>query len=120
MNEVIAVFVDDLKLGTKISSEIASLNMEAVFPKSFTGKSLDDYDKIDLVIVDFEDRYDYGETVVESLKHIRNDTPIVALFTRVKKESHDRLKEVGCDMILPRLSFVRNISSITQKFFNPN
>ena len=57
--------------------------MEAVFPKSFTGKCLNEYDKIDLVIVDFEDRYDYGETVVESLKYIRNDTPIVAPFLQV-------------------------------------
>ena len=108
----VLLFVKKFQLGTKISEALIDLNMSVKFAdgERFGLSAIDE--NIKLVIVDLDDSVFQTVAFIAGLKSINNNMKIVGYMKIIHKETYDRLKAAGCDIILPKSSFVKNIHTL--------
>ena len=108
----ILLFVKDFRLGTKISEALTDQNMSAKFAEGERlGLSLIN-DDTKLVILDLDDSVFQTVAFVSGLRNINKNMKIAGYMKVIHKETYDRLKSAGCDIILPKSSFVKNIHTL--------
>lgn len=111
----VVVYVSDFELGTRIADTVAGLEKEAIFPPAWEIDDESLYDDSILVIVDLNEE---RQKPFELVKRIRKTFPelhVAGIVSRLQKEIHSRAKAAGCNWILPRSSFVRNISTLLER-----
>jgi len=111
MSEIV-LFVKNFRLGTKISEALTDLDQKVKFAdgERFGLSSINDDAK--MVILDLDDSVFQTVAFVSGLRKMNIDTKIVGFMKVIHKETYERLKSAGCDMILPRSSFVKNIHTL--------
>ena len=105
----IVLFVRDFQKGAELSEKLNSINLNVSF-----GESIYDLpDKCSLAILDFDDKKFNNLDFILELK-TKAKIKLICYKSVLKKESHDELKNAGCDLIVPNASIVMNIKHIVK------
>lgn len=111
MNEII-LFVKNFRLGTKISEAVTDLNKSVTFAEG-ERLGLSQIDKnTKIAILDLDDTVFQTIAFVSGLRSMNRNMKIVGYMKVIHKDTYDRLKSAGCDIILPQSSFVKNIHTV--------
>ncbi len=108
----VLLFVKNFQLGTKISEALTDLNVSVKFAdgERFGLSAIND--DIKLVILDLDDSVFQTVAFISGLRNINKNMKIAGYMKIIHKETYDRLKAAGCDIILPKSSFVKNIHTL--------
>ena len=107
----VGLFIKDFELGTRISTKLTEL--KSTF--EFCEKSSDLSKKTKLVIIDLDNEEMGNEFFIHQMVTDHKDIQIVGYMKRVFKEQHEKFKTAGCNVILPRSSLVKNLSTFIEK-----
>ncbi len=105
----ILLFVRDFELGTKLSGLCTDLDHPVKFadeksdPKEFG-------DSVKMAIVDLDDKIFSSVGLISELA--RYNLKVVGYMNQVNNKDQSRLKNAGCEMILPRSSLVKNMPTL--------
>ena len=69
-------------------------------------------DDTKLVIIDLDDSVFQTVAFVAGLRNINKNMKVTGYMKVIHKETYDRLKAAGCDIILPKSSFVKNLHTL--------
>ncbi len=111
MTEVL-LFVKKFQLGTKISEALTDLNKSVKFADSEQFGLSAINENIKLVILDLDDSTFQTVAFISGLRNLNKNMKIAGFMRIIHKETYDRLKSAGCDIILPKSSFVKNIRTL--------
>ncbi len=108
----VLLFVKKFRLGTKISEVLTDQNVSVEFAEyeRFGLSQINDDTKF--VILDLDDSVFQTVAFISGLRNINKNIKITGYMKIIHKETYDRLKAAGCDIILPRSSFVKNIHTL--------
>ena len=105
----IVLFVRDFQKGTELSEKLSSINLNVSF-----GESIYDLpDKCSLAVLDFDDKKFNNLDFILELK-TKAKIKLICYKSVLKKESHDELKNAGCDLIVTNASIVMNIENLVK------
>jgi len=105
----IVLFVRDFQKGAVLSEKLNSINLNVSF-----GESIYDLpDKCSLAVLDFDDKKFNNLDFILELK-TKAKIKLICYKSVLKKESHDELKNVGCDLIVTNASIVMNIENLVK------
>jgi hypothetical protein len=108
----VLLFVKKFQLGTKISETLTDLNVSVNFAEGERFGLSAINDDIKLVILDLDDSVFQTVAFISGLRNINKKMKIAGYMKIIHKETYDRLKAAGCDIILPKSSFVKNIHTL--------
>ncbi len=111
MAEVL-LFVKKFQLGTKISEALTDLNVSVKFAEGERLGLSAINDDIKLVILDLDDSVFQTVAFISGLRNINKNMKIAGFMKIIHKETYNRLKAAGCNIILPKSSFVKNIHTL--------
>ena len=114
MSEII-LFVADFRLGTKITEALADLNQPVKFADGERFGLSDVDENTEMVIIDLDDSVFQTVAFVSGLRNMNKDLRIIGYMKTIHKETYERLKSAGCNVILPRSSFVKNIRTLVSE-----
>jgi CheY-like chemotaxis protein len=107
--------VEDLLFRSKISAAAESLNVEARFPRS-PKKLLEGaaHEPPDLLVLDLNSARFEPLKLLEELKagDATRDVPVVGFLSHVQKDLALAARERGCDRIMARSAFVKDLPQI--------
>jgi len=107
--------VEDLLFRSKISATAESLNVEAEFPRS-PRKLLEGaaQEPPDLLVLDLNSARFEPLRLLEDLKagDATRDVPVVGFLSHVQKDLALAARERGCDRIMARSAFVKDLPRI--------
>lgn len=108
----VLLFIKKFQLGTKISEALIDQDVSVKFAdgERFGLSAIDE--NIKLVIVDLDDSVFQTVAFIAGLRNMNKTMKIAGYMKVIHKESYERLKAAGCDMILPKSSFVKNIHTL--------
>ena len=105
----IVLFVRDFQKGAELSEKLSSINLNVSF-----GESIYDLpDKCSLAVIDFDDKKFNNLDFILELK-TKAKIKLICYKSVLKKESHDELKNAGCDLIVTNASIVMNIENLVK------
>ena len=105
----IVLFVRDFQKGTELSEKLNSINLNVSFRESI----YDLPDKCSLAVLDFDDKKFNNLDFILELK-TKAKIKLICYKSVLKKESHDELKNAGCDLIVTNASIVMNIENLVK------
>jgi len=108
----ILLFVKNFRLGTKISEALADQNMSVKFAEGERFGLSQINDETQLVILDLDDSVFQTVAFVSGLRNMNKNMKIAGYMKVIHKETYERLKAAGCDIILPKSSFVKNLHTL--------
>ena len=108
----ILLFVKNFRLGTKISEALTDLNTSVKFAEGERLGLSEINEDTKIVILDLDDTVFQTVAFVAGLRNMNKEMKIVGYMKVIHKDTYDRLKSAGCDIILPKSSFVKNIHTI--------
>ena len=108
----ILLFVKNFRLGTKISEALTDQNMSVKFAEGERFGLSQINDDTQLVILDLDDSVFKTVAFVAGLRNMNKNMKIAGYMKVIHKETYERLKAAGCDIILPKSSFVTNIHTL--------
>ncbi len=111
MTEVL-LFVKKFRLGTKISEALTDQNVSVEFAEGERLGLSQITDDTKIVILDLDDSVFQTVAFISGLRNINKNMKIAGYMRIIHKETYDRLKAAGCDIILPKSSFVKNIHTL--------
>lgn len=106
-NMNVGLFIRDFEIGAKVSTRLTELG--ATF--EFYEKTADLDSNVILVIIDLDDDNTGNEFFVHQLVTDHSELQIIGYLKHVRKENHEKFKMAGCNVILPRSSLVKNLST---------
>ena len=105
----IVLFVRDFQKGAELTEKLNSINLNVSF-----GESIYDLpDKCSLAVLDFDDKKFNNLDFILELK-TKAKIKLICYKSVLKKESHDELKNAGCDLIVTNASIVMNIENLVK------
>ena len=105
----IVLFIRDFQKSAEISERLSSIDLKVCF-----GESIYDIpNKSCLAIIDLDDKKFNNLEFISALK-TKAKIKLICYKRVVKKESHDALKNVGCDIIITNASIVMNIQKLVK------
>lgn len=110
MSEVVA-FVDDLFFQMKLAETAKQLGIAVKIAGNAEALLAEASDGPRLVIVDLNAR----GGAVEAVERLRAEgcaAPVVGFLSHVQAELAERARAAGCDEVLPRSSFTKNLPAI--------
>jgi len=108
----ILLFVKNFRLGTKISEALTDQNMSVKFAEGERFGLSQINDDTQLVILDLDDSVFQTVAFVSGLRNMNKNMKIAGYMKVIHKETYERLKAAGCDIILPKSSFVKNLHTL--------
>jgi hypothetical protein len=108
----IVLFIKNFQLGTKISESLIDLNQKVKFADDERYGMSEINESTNMVILDLDDSVFQTLTFITSLRKLNKNMKIIGFMKVIHKETYERLKASGCDIILPRSSFVKNIPTL--------
>lgn len=105
----ILLFIKDFELGSKVSSSCVDFGYNIEFCDEKT--SPDDFvEKSILAIIDLDESVFFSVGLVSELK--RHNIKIIGVMDTLIAKDLKKLKNAGCDITLPRSSFIKNLPSL--------
>ena len=106
----IALFVKDFQKGTELSDRRTTAEMNVTFAESI----YDIPNQCKVGIIDLDDEKFGNVQFVSELKSKKQLT-LLGYIGSFQKETRDKLKTAGCDMVIPKASIVKNVQSLVQE-----
>ena len=103
----IGLFIKDFEFGIKISEKLSEFELSF----DFCDTPSDIMDETQLLIVDLDDVDNGNEHFIRQLASENKNTRIIGFMKQVLKDQHTIFKKAGCNMILPKSSFIKNIET---------
>lgn len=106
----IALFVKDFQKGTELSDRLATAEMNVTFAESI----YDIPDQCKVGIIDLDDEK-FGNVQFVSELNSKTQLTLLGYMGKVHKETRDKLKSAGCDLVISKASIVKNVQSLVQE-----
>ena len=106
----IALFVKDFQKGTELSDRLTTAEMNVTFAESI----YDIPNQCKVGIIDLDDEKFGNVQFVSELKS-KTQLTLLGYIGSIQKETRDKLKSAGCDMVIPKASIVKNVQSLVQE-----
>ncbi len=103
----VGLFIKDFELGTKVSAKLTELDSTFEFYEKIT----DVPEKTNLLIIDLDHKETGNEFFVHQLALVNADTKLIGYMKQILKEKHNKFRTAGCNVILPKSSLVKNLST---------
>ena len=105
----ILLFIKDFEFGSKISSSCVDQEKNVEF--SDENSKPDSFPKsVKMAIVDMDEEVFASIGLVAELKRL--NIAVIGTKKRISNKEQSKIKSVGCDMLLPKSSLVKNIPSL--------
>ena len=105
----ILLFIKDFEFGSKISSSCVDQEKNLEF--SDENSKPDSFPKsVKMAIVDMDEEVFASIGLVAELKRL--NIAVIGTKKRISNKEQSKIKSVGCDMLLPKSSLVKNIPSL--------
>ena len=105
----ILLFIKDFEFGSKVSSSCVDQEKNVEF--SDENSKPDSFPKsVKMAIVDMDEEVFASIGLVAVLKRL--NIAVIGTKKRISNKEQSKIKSVGCDMLLPKSSLVKNISSL--------
>ena len=105
----ILLFIKDFEFGSKVSSSCVDQEKNVEF--SDENSKPDSFPKsVKMAIVDMDEEVFASIGLVAELKRL--NIAVVGTKKRISNKEQSKIKSVGCDMLLPKSSLVKNIPSL--------
>ena len=108
----IVLFVKNFQLGTRISEALTDLNQNVKFADGEKFGLSEINESTDMAILDLDDSVFQTVAFISGLRKMNKNMKIAGYMKVIHKETYERLKASGCDIILPSSSFVKNIHTL--------
>jgi len=106
----IVLFVKDFEKGTELSDHLTAIDIKVAFAESIR----DLPDQCQIGIVDLDDEK-FGDVHFISELNSQTKMTILGYMEKMHKNSLDKLKAAGCDLVLSKASIVKNIQSLVKE-----
>ncbi|MDP6340004.1 MAG: hypothetical protein QF842_06745 [Candidatus Marinimicrobia bacterium] len=106
----IALFVKDFQKGTELSERLATADMNVTFAESI----YDLPDQCKIGIIDLDDEK-FGNVKFVSELNSQTNMTLLGYMKTVHKETMDKLKSAGCNMVISKASIVKNVQSLVKE-----
>jgi PleD family two-component response regulator len=117
-NKIIAV-MDDLFFSSKIREAAKPLGLNVEFIKTANGliEKLESQ-KPSLLIFDLNSKACNSTEIIKNLKSspTLKDIPVLGYLSHVQTELKEEADQAGCDLILPRSKFSKDLKEILMKY----
>ena len=105
----ILLFIKDFEFGSKVSSRCVDQEKNVEF--SDENSKPDSFPKsVKMAIVDMDEEVFASIGLVAELKRL--NIAVIGTKKRISNKEQSKIKSVGCDMLLPKSSLVKNIPSL--------
>ena len=105
----ILLFIKDFEFGSKVSSSFVDQDKNVEF--SDENSKPDSFPKsVKMAIVDMDEEVFASIGLVAELKRL--NIAVIGTKKRISNKEQSKIKSVGCDMLLPKSSLVKNIPSL--------
>ena len=105
----ILLFIKDFEFGSKVSSSCVDQDKNVEF--SDENSNPDSFPKsVKMAIVDMDEEVFASIGLVAELKRL--NIAVIGTRKRISNKEQSKIKSVGCDMLLPKSSLVKNIPSL--------
>jgi hypothetical protein len=105
----ILLFIKDFEFGSKVSSSCVDQEKNVEFSDEKTKP--DSFPKsVKMAIVDMDEEVFASIGLVAELKRL--NIAVIGTKKRISNKEQSKIKSVGCDMLLPKSSLVKNIPSL--------
>ena len=105
----ILLFIKDFEFGSKVSSSCVDQDKNVEF--SDENSKPDSFPKsVKMAIVDMDEGVFASIGLVAELKRL--NIAVIGTKKRISNKEQSKIKSVGCDMLLPKSSLVKNIPSL--------
>ena len=105
----ILLFIKDFEFGSKVSSSCVDQEKNVEF--SDENSTPDSFPKsVKMAIVDMDEEVIASIGLVAELKRL--NIAVIGTKKRISNKEQSKIKSVGCDMLLPKSSLVKNIPSL--------
>ena len=105
----ILLFIKDFEFGSKVSSSCVDQDKNVEF--SDENSNPDSFPKsVKMAIVDMDEEVFASIGLVAELKRLNK--AVIGTKKRISNKEQSKIKSVGCDMLLPKSSLVKNIPSL--------
>ena len=105
----ILLFIKDFELGSRVSSSCVDQEKNVEF--SDENSKRDSFPKsVKMAIVDMDEEVFASIGLVAELKRL--NIAVIGTKKRISNKEQTKIKSVGCDMLLPKSSLVKNIPSL--------
>ena len=105
----ILLFIKDFEFGSKVSSSCVDQEKDVEF--SDENSKPDSFPKsVKMAIVDMDEEVFASIGLVAELKRL--NIAVIGTKKRISNKEQLKIKSVGCDMLLPKSSLVKNIPSL--------
>ena len=105
----ILLFIKDFEFGSKVSSSCVDQEKNVEF--SDENSKPDSFPKsVKMAIVDMDEEVFASIGLVAVLKRL--NIAVIGTKKRISNKEQSKIKSVGCDMLLPKSSLVKNIPSL--------
>jgi len=105
----ILLFIKDFEFGSKVSSSCVDQDKNVEF--SDENSKPDSFPKsVKMAIVDMDEEVFASIGLVAELKRL--NISVIGTKKRISNKEQSKIKSVGCDMLLPKSSLVKNIPSL--------
>jgi hypothetical protein len=108
----IILYLRDFEFGTKISEKLSEIGCSMVFAESKIQVEQLISELTKTIIVDLNDKQINAPEMIAYIRYTHPEIKIIGYMKTVIKQSHGDLKALGCNMILPRSSFIKNLPSV--------
>ena len=105
----ILLFIKDFEFGSKVSSSCVDQDKNVEF--SDENSKPDSFPKsVKMAIVDMDEEVFASIGLIAELKRL--NIAVIGTKKRISNKEQSKIKSVGCDMLLPKSSLVKNIPSL--------
>ena len=105
----ILLFIKDFEFGSKVSSSCVDQEKNVEF--SDENSKPDSFPKsVKMAIVDMDEEVFASIGLVAELKRL--NIAVIGTKKKISNKEQSKIKSVGCDMLLPKSSLVKNIPSL--------
>ena len=105
----ILLFIKDFEFGSRVSSRCVEQDRNVEF--SDENSKPDSFPKsVKMAIVDMDEEVFASIGLIAELKRL--NIAVIGTKKRISNKEQSKIKSVGCDMLLPKSSLVKNIPSL--------
>ena len=105
----ILLFIKNFEFGSKVSSSCVDQDKNVEF--SDENSNPDSFPKsVKMAIIDMDEEVFASIGLVAELKRL--NIAVIGTKKRISNKEQSKIKSVGCDMLLPKSSLVKNIPSL--------
>lgn len=108
------LYIRDFEYGTKISGKLSAMGKSIIFAESKMQVEQFHDEETQVIIVDLDDKKINAPEMIAYITYKYPEVKIIGYMKKVYKQSHGDLKALGCKIILPKSSFMKNLLSVIE------